>query len=448
MPVTEQRVRRREERIALDVHVHVRGPDGHDVVLMSVDWSSRSVFLRSREPFALGTPVDMFALVGNPLRRVTLAGIVRRIVPHVPESVHAREGMVVVFDKARPDLNEGLDEIIKSRMMIDGAVEVGLSLPVLVVGAEATAQTVARVLRLAGYDVTRAENAARATDAIAAGLDPRAVILTAGRGPMRWPPAPSRPSASLPDVIVALGTLPRDLVTDVNVPVVMLPKTWPAERLPEVLKGFLGEPKEKLEVLQTADMLPASWFQIRPRISGQVSIRVRARRSVTSSSDEPRARSPRQQREGGATPPTRSEAVRPSAENPALPGSREEDAMKRVITRMVPACLVAVVTACATPSVYSDRLAKSEASCRGAQEAGADDVPFARLHLKMAQDETDAAKKLEADGRDEEASRMLENARADAELAIGLAQQSHAEGLAQQAQAQVDALQHANSNAP
>lgn len=98
--------------------------------------------------------------------------------------------------------------------------------------------------------------------------------------------------------------------------------------------------------------------------------------------------------------------------------------------------------ACATMSaVPNDRLAASQASLRGAQEAGAESDPQARLHLKMAADELALAQKAIAEQRNGEAALLLERSRADAELAVGLARKAQAEADAQQATAQTKAFQ-------
>jgi hypothetical protein len=77
---------------------------------------------------------------------------------------------------------------------------------------------------------------------------------------------------------------------------------------------------------------------------------------------------------------------------------------------------------CATVQLPADRLEKSEASIRGAEEVGASGVPAARLHLQLAKDQTDTAKKMAASG-DERAVLVLARAESDAELALGLARE-------------------------
>jgi hypothetical protein len=115
------------------------------------------------------------------------------------------------------------------------------------------------------------------------------------------------------------------------------------------------------------------------------------------------------------------------------------------MTRFIAAVFAtALGTACATTGpAPRDRLAASEASYRGAQEAGAAGSPQANLHLKLAADEIAQARALMAQEKNEEAGRTLERARADAELAVGLAREAQARNDAQAAVDQVKALQDA-----
>jgi hypothetical protein len=112
--------------------------------------------------------------------------------------------------------------------------------------------------------------------------------------------------------------------------------------------------------------------------------------------------------------------------------------MSRFIVRSVVAA--AACAACAIAPVPNDRLARTEASYRGAQEAGADKVPQAKLHLKFAEEGIVQARKLIAEQKNDEAAQVLDRARADAELAVGLAREAQAEWQAQQAAEQITAL--------
>jgi Domain of unknown function (DUF4398) len=64
---------------------------------------------------------------------------------------------------------------------------------------------------------------------------------------------------------------------------------------------------------------------------------------------------------------------------------------------------------------------------RAAQEVGAQQVPKADLHLRLAQEQVEKARKLAADGDNERASMLLSRAHADAELALALTRESIAQ---------------------
>ncbi len=82
----------------------------------------------------------------------------------------------------------------------------------------------------------------------------------------------------------------------------------------------------------------------------------------------------------------------------------------------------------------SDRLASAEAASRSARELGAEREPKAALHLKLAQEQIDAAKKLMTDGDNRRADLVLQRASSDAELSVMLAKEHNARGEADKAQ--------------
>ncbi len=71
---------------------------------------------------------------------------------------------------------------------------------------------------------------------------------------------------------------------------------------------------------------------------------------------------------------------------------------------------------------------------------GATEHPKAQLHLKLASEQIEKAKKLIADGDNEEAARVIDRARADADLALALAQQAKAMRDAKEADEQLGKL--------
>lgn len=87
--------------------------------------------------------------------------------------------------------------------------------------------------------------------------------------------------------------------------------------------------------------------------------------------------------------------------------------------------------ACASNPVPADRLAKSQAAIRSASELGAERIPPAAVHLKVANDELDIARRLLADGDNKRAEFVLMRAEVDAEASIALAHEAAARADAQ-----------------
>jgi hypothetical protein len=87
---------------------------------------------------------------------------------------------------------------------------------------------------------------------------------------------------------------------------------------------------------------------------------------------------------------------------------------------------VALGVACGGAAVPQDSLTAAQASVKGAEVGGANEDPKAQLHLKLANEQIEKAKKLIADGDNEEAARVIDRAQVDADLALTLAQQAKA----------------------
>src|SRR3954468_8537371 len=99
-----------------------------------------------------------------------------------------------------------------------------------------------------------------------------------------------------------------------------------------------------------------------------------------------------------------------------------------------------LATACASIPAPQERLVASQAAIRAAEEVGANDVPAAALHLQLAREQTDNAKKLMQQGDNHRAEYSLLRAEADAELALQLAKEAPARAEAQAALDKVQAL--------
>lgn len=93
---------------------------------------------------------------------------------------------------------------------------------------------------------------------------------------------------------------------------------------------------------------------------------------------------------------------------------------------------------CASVPAPTAKVASSEAAVRAADELKANDTPAAQLHLKLAQDQLESAKKLIEEGDNKRAEYVLTRAQADAELAVALAKET---SLAKEAQLAMDKVQ-------
>ena len=79
-----------------------------------------------------------------------------------------------------------------------------------------------------------------------------------------------------------------------------------------------------------------------------------------------------------------------------------------------------IVAGCANVPLKTEA---STSGIRAAEEAGAAKVPQASLHLQLAKEELESAKKLAAKGEKEMADSMLIRAEADAELAVSISRE-------------------------
>lgn len=97
--------------------------------------------------------------------------------------------------------------------------------------------------------------------------------------------------------------------------------------------------------------------------------------------------------------------------------------------------------ACATTTLAAERTAAPRETISAAEEAGAEEIPEARLHLKMAKDQIASAEAALKKGNSDKAKRLLERATADAELALELARLETTRTHAREAWHEVKELQ-------
>jgi hypothetical protein len=92
-----------------------------------------------------------------------------------------------------------------------------------------------------------------------------------------------------------------------------------------------------------------------------------------------------------------------------------------------------VLAACGGAELNQTRATNVQASLIAAEKVGANDQPQAALHLQLAKEQIESAKRLAADGDQLNSDLMLERAKADAELAMQLARTDREQQNARQA---------------
>jgi Domain of unknown function (DUF4398) len=92
-----------------------------------------------------------------------------------------------------------------------------------------------------------------------------------------------------------------------------------------------------------------------------------------------------------------------------------------------------LLCACGGAELNQTRATDVQASVMAAEQVGAADQPKAALHLQLAKEQIEAAKRLAADGDQSNSNLMLDRAKVDAELALQLARTEHEQASARQA---------------
>ncbi len=102
---------------------------------------------------------------------------------------------------------------------------------------------------------------------------------------------------------------------------------------------------------------------------------------------------------------------------------------------------IAALSGCASSAtIPAEKLAAPQAAAEAAKEMGAAQIPEAKLHLQLANQQIEQAKELLDSGDKERALRLLNRANADAELAVALTKQRAAQRQALEAINQVAEL--------
>ena len=113
-----------------------------------------------------------------------------------------------------------------------------------------------------------------------------------------------------------------------------------------------------------------------------------------------------------------------------------------IIMFAMAAATTAIAVGCAsTPPLRTEA---SSSGIRAAEEVGAAKVPQASLHLQLAKEELENAKRLAANDEKERAVSMLSRAEVDAELAVALSREDAEKAEAQGAIDRVRQLRQEN----
>jgi len=94
---------------------------------------------------------------------------------------------------------------------------------------------------------------------------------------------------------------------------------------------------------------------------------------------------------------------------------------------------LAVLAACGGAELNQTRATDVQAAVLAAEQVGAGDQPKPALHLQLAKEQIEAAKRLAADGDQANSNLLLERAKVDAELAMQLARTEREQDSARQA---------------
>jgi hypothetical protein len=96
--------------------------------------------------------------------------------------------------------------------------------------------------------------------------------------------------------------------------------------------------------------------------------------------------------------------------------------------------IATLLAGCASYPQPTESLANSVGAAQGAKEAGAEQVPDAALHLRLANEQNAEAQRLMAEDDNERAAFLTRRAQSDAELALALAHEKDANQRVAEAQ--------------
>jgi hypothetical protein len=100
---------------------------------------------------------------------------------------------------------------------------------------------------------------------------------------------------------------------------------------------------------------------------------------------------------------------------------------------MLCGCALVALVACGGAQLNQTRVTDVQAAVLAAEQVGATQEPKASLHLQLAKEEVQEAKRLAADGDEVNSNLLLDRAKLDAQLALQLARTEREQQSARQA---------------
>lgn len=104
---------------------------------------------------------------------------------------------------------------------------------------------------------------------------------------------------------------------------------------------------------------------------------------------------------------------------------------------LIPILPLSLLACGASYSAPVQRMADAQAAYRAAKEAGADAIPQAQLHLKLADEQFAEAQALLEQDENRRADFLLVRSKADAELALAMAQEYKTKAEAEEAKSKL-----------
>jgi hypothetical protein len=190
----------------------------------------------------VGTPVELYVVIGHPAEKIPLVGKVsRRILPDEPGV--QTPGMMIALEELPPGLRGFLEESARAPVRTGVTLQATVEPCIIVIGGDHPSRA----------DVREVDHGLGAIELLSRGLTPHALVIIDDTGETLAGLKDHLSLTSPPDVVVTVGVPPRDLGQGLGIPVVLLPRNSPQEQLLQLLKLFVQGEKIDLEMVRSLD---------------------------------------------------------------------------------------------------------------------------------------------------------------------------------------------------